>query len=87
MALAGRLKLQREEQGQETGSMALALRDISALVRDHMLDNFPDMGKRSRSVMARDEKMDSGVMARGHRAGQEVSILGQHAVRRTPELS
>lgn len=86
-ALSSRLRVQREEQGQSTGSMALALRDIDVVVRDYMFENFPDMAKRTRGSMVRDEKMDEGVKRRGHQAGQEASIIGQHAVRRTPELS
>lgn len=41
--LRTRLRNQVEEQGQNTGSMALALRDIRLVVQDAMWDLFPDM--------------------------------------------
>lgn len=38
-----KLREMREDQGQSTGSMALALRDIRLVVREAMWDEFPDL--------------------------------------------
>lgn len=87
-ALAVRLRQQREEQGQSTGSMALALRDISVVVGDKMLELFPAMGQRTRTRAVAEQRLDSGVVQRGHKAGQEATILGNSpGLKRQKELS
>lgn len=76
-ALSSRLRQQREEQGQSTGSMAIAIRDISALVQDALYEFFPNQAvqSRSRAVARADRKIDLASMARGSQAGHEASII------------
>lgn len=75
--LSQRLRQQREEQGQETGTMALAIRDISAFVEEALFAAFPDQARRStgRSVAYRPRKIDGASQARGAQAGRDASII------------
>lgn len=85
--LRERLRTQREEQGQDTGSMALALRDIRLVVQEAVYEFFPDMRpheascqckkcKESRKpVRGRDVSISLSAVARGNAAGKEATII------------
>lgn len=85
-ALSKRLYSQREQQGQNTGSMELALRDISLVVTEAMYEMFPDMrpheaGCKCARCQTRLKPVRSTVnislsaMSRGSKAGDEATIL------------
>lgn len=76
-ALSTRLRAQREEQGQSTGSTALVLQDISKVVERALIEFFPSMGRRTttRALKGSVLKYDDASMVRGSRAGHEASII------------
>ena len=79
-AIRQRLRLQREEQGQNTGSMAVAIRDISQVVEEALFDFFPNQAERTRSrAVARGNplKTDLRVMGAGVEAGNKARIMGK----------
>lgn len=97
-AIRTRLAAQREQQGQSTGTMAVALRDISLVVRDAMYEMFPSMvphrsGCRCascrRTGVSRQVRYDHATAGKGVVAGQQASIIGkgEKTIKRTKELS
>jgi len=86
-ALRARLSNQAEEQGQNTGSTALVLRDIRLVIEQALFELFPDMRphpsncqcevctEKKKPIKLRDTKVSLEAMNRGHRAGNEVEIM------------
>lgn len=78
--LAKRLRHQKEEQGQDTGSMALVIRDISLVVQEALYDFFPNMRpgavKKSKGMVRDTRKISVSGIARGAKAGADATILG-----------
>ena len=66
------------DQGQNTASMALAIRDIREDARAAMFEMFPNQAQRSRSLGRADtRKLDTSGLARGNSEGSKARIAGK----------